>query len=776
VDALGLLATDIAAAIAKRDGRKEGAEIRFLCPAHDDEHPSARWNPKKRVWHCDVCGAGSGAVDLARRLGLEIPQEEDDGLTLEGLAEARGLSVSFLRNLGVQTGVAGQLRQSCVDVPYCNEAGEAVAVRKRLHLDREPRFIWRRGDHPLPYGLTRLAEARGAGYVLLVEGESDSWACWQAGVPALGIPGAATWQPAWIRYLQGIPRVCIWREADAGGDTLAAKLALNFPDILIVDPPAGVKDPAALWQALDRDPGAFRQRLGVLIGMARRASDLRAEALGEEAREAWKLAQPVLEAPNLLDNVATAIRTGGYAGELTAPLLAYLALTSRLLGRPLNLAFIAPSAAGKNRAIDGALALMPPTAYYLEKAGSARALVYGDADYQHRTVIVAEADSIPEDGPAASAIRALAADNCMTYDVVERDAETGRFTTRHIEKPGPTGLITTATKSLGEQMGTRLLTVAVSDTPQQTRAVLQSHAATVRGASPKADVAALIAAQRWLELAGDHNATIPFASVLADAVPADLVRMRRDFRQLLTVIQAVALLYQRQRQRDAEGRIVATLEDYRRARNLLLESFTEAATGGVSGPVRETVQEVARLYDGTSPLTVKAVADGLGLSKDTVWHRVRRALRAGYVVNLEAQKGRPAKLVPGDPLPEERPTLPEPEELCVYAPHADGHSTVQPPDAGPICAESEAAVESAVEQPIQPPERAAPDTEPAPVGDAVERLNGDRGDKETHTESELAETRCPVCGSTEWWYRADGTGPVCGVCHPNPAVLAGDRL
>ena len=42
--------------------------------------------------------------------------------------------------------------------------------------------------------------------------------------------------------------------------------------------------------------------------------------------------------------------------------------------------------------------------------------------------------------------------------------------------------------------------------------------------------------------------------------------------------------------------------------------------------------------------------------------------------------------------------------------------------------------------------------------------------------SEPAEVRCPVCGSTEWWYRADGSGPVCGVCHPNPAVLAGDRL
>ena len=38
------------AAVMARQGRKEGAEIRFLCPAHDDHHPSARYNPEKGVW------------------------------------------------------------------------------------------------------------------------------------------------------------------------------------------------------------------------------------------------------------------------------------------------------------------------------------------------------------------------------------------------------------------------------------------------------------------------------------------------------------------------------------------------------------------------------------------------------------------------------------------------------------------------------------------------------------------------------------------------------
>jgi hypothetical protein len=399
---------------------------------------------------------------------------------------------------------------------------------------------------------------------------------------------------------------------------------------------------------------------------------------------------------------------------------------------------------------------MPPSAYHLEKAGSARALIYGDSDFQHKTVVIAEADSIPEEGPAASAARSIAADNCMTYDVVERDPESGRFTTRHIEKPGPTGLITTSIKALGEQMGTRLLTVGVADTPTQTRAVLQAHAASVNGSCPTPDVDALVAAQRWLELAGDHNVTIPFASALAEAVPADLVRMRRDFRQLLTVIQAVALLYQRQRDRDAEGRIVANLEDYRQARNLLLDVFTEAATGGVSQSVRQTVQVVARLYDGANPVTAPALADALGLHRATAWRRTQAALRLGFLVNTETRKGQPAKLVPGAPLPEERLALPLPEDVCVYAPHPESDATAQPdappriwPEAGETVAEPVAEAppvaqpQPGVQPPMQPAEEPSPDSETAPEGPPVAPLQSDPQEEDTHTHNTLADSgRC----------------------------------
>lgn len=62
----------IEATLAMRGGRRQGAELRYRCaePGHDDRNPSARWHPSRRVWWCDVCGVGGGAIDLAGRLGI----------------------------------------------------------------------------------------------------------------------------------------------------------------------------------------------------------------------------------------------------------------------------------------------------------------------------------------------------------------------------------------------------------------------------------------------------------------------------------------------------------------------------------------------------------------------------------------------------------------------------------------------------------------------------------------------------------------------------------
>jgi len=111
-----------------------------------------------------------------------------------------------------------------VRIPYPDEEGQEVAVRFRVSLDGADKFKWRSGDKPGPYGLRLLDEARAAGFVVLVEGESDCHTLWFHEIPALGIPGASNWRDGWTAYLEGIEKIYAIIEPDQGGDTLREKL------------------------------------------------------------------------------------------------------------------------------------------------------------------------------------------------------------------------------------------------------------------------------------------------------------------------------------------------------------------------------------------------------------------------------------------------------------------------------------------------------------------------------------------------------------------------
>jgi len=137
------------------------------------------------------------------------------------------------------------------------------------------------------------------------------------------------------------------------------------------------------------------------------------------------------------------------------------------------------------------------------------------------------------------------------------------------------------------------------------------------------------------------------------------VRMRRDFAQLLTFVQVIALLRQCQRDRTPEGWIVATLDDYAAARDLLNITFDIVTSEGLTKPVREVVEAIQEREEVTQGQLVKR----LDLSKGTISWRVRRALLGGWIVNNEARKNQPHKLARGAPMPEESHALPTVNDL-----------------------------------------------------------------------------------------------------------------
>jgi len=584
--------------------------------------------------------------------------------------------VELLRTFGLrEVRFSGPIYRGdpALEIPYYDEAGCEVATRRRLRLHKgtegDERFCWKKGNKPLLYGLWQLKLAREAGYVLLVEGESDCHTLWSHGVPALGIPGSGTWRNEWSCHLDGLKTVYFLCEPDTGGEKLGETLsAAPFADRLQFVRLTGAKDPSELHQQMC-DEGGFTDALDAALEAAVPVGDVLRQARNEGTEEAWKICCDLAAEPRILDRFAADLRLSGVVGEERPTKLIFLAAVSRLLDRPISVAVKGPSAAGKNYIVERTLEFFSPSAFYSLSAMSERALAYSEEPLQHRMLVIYEAVGVQGDF-ASYLLRSLLSEGCIRYETVERTKDGLR--PRLIEREGPTGLIVTTTLvSLHPENETRLLSLQVDDTPEQTGRILSALAAGAEGCGEQRspDFARWRALSVWQE-GEECRVVVPFASQLVQEVPSVAVRQRRDFGQLITLIKAHALLHRKSRGRDGAGCVVATLEDYAIVYELVADLFGESAGTEVSGTVRETVEAVAALLKEKpavmgerATVTVMEVSKQLGLDKSATSRRVRAARKAGFLENHESRKGRPSRIVLGEPLPARQELLPPPQRL-----------------------------------------------------------------------------------------------------------------
>jgi hypothetical protein len=369
--------------------------------------------------------------------------------------------------------------------------------------------------------------------------------------------------------------------------------------------------------------------------------------------------------PRILDAFTDEVRKRGLVGEERNACILYLVVTSRLLDRQVSAGVKGHSSSGKSFSVETVLDFFPDDAVIVFTAMSEKALIYSSRDFRHRTLVVYEITALREgveDDLTSYFVRTLLSEGRLDYEVTVR--KDGDFTTRHIVKEGPTNLIFTTTKTrVHPENETRVLSLHSDDSSQQTKRVLL-ELATEAGAH---DPTGWIDLQQWLA-EGEHRVAVPFARSLAELIPPVAVRLRRDFGALLSLVRAHALLHRATRERDAQGRIVATVDDYATVRGLVANTIAAGVEATVSPTVRETVETVAGLV-ADEGIQARAVAQHLKIDKSNATRRLKVAADDGYLVNLEDRRGKPARWVLGDPLPADVPLLPTPADLAA---HIDG--------------------------------------------------------------------------------------------------------
>jgi DNA primase catalytic core len=372
-----------------------------------------------------------------------------------------------------------------------------------------------------------------------------------------------------------------------------------------------------------------------------------------------------LRRPDLLEQVLADFERTGFVGEKTALTVGYLVTISRLLPDPLGLLIVSRSGAGKSGLQDSLCDFVPPEMLAKFTRVTGQALFYKEEESLMYKVL-----AIDEERGAADAtysLRILQSEQELSTATTGTDAQTGKHQTEERKVKGPVAIVftTASAEALDYETRNRFVQVGIDESTEQTRRILarQREAQTLDGLLARKEAEALRRKHHTMQrLLRPLEVIIPQARSLT--FPDNLLQMRREHRKYLTLIKAVALLHQYQREvkraivEDEEVEYIeASAQDIatanRLARAVLGHSLDELAP-----PTRSLLKDLV-----TMTAHLDRPFTRLDVKQHTGWNENQVRVHLGHLVKLEyvvLNGGGPGKrmtyrlLFEGDPQGEAR--------------------------------------------------------------------------------------------------------------------------
>ncbi|MFX0198517.1 MAG: hypothetical protein ACFFCW_20550 [Candidatus Hodarchaeota archaeon] len=366
------------------------------------------------------------------------------------------------------------------------------------------------------------------------------------------------------------------------------------------------------------------------------------EMTPQEIREA---AIDTLKNNNLFQQISEDIAAIGVAGEEELALMLYIIMTSRKLIKPLSAIVQGASASGKSFIIETIAKLMPPEEVVQAHDFTDQVFYYMDeGSLQHKIVISGERqhEHRNKDGEAqdnTKAFREMVGSGYLRKAVTIKVR--GQLTSKIIEQPGPIAYVesTTAT-AIHDEDATRLLPLVTDESAEQTQMVMEMQKQEAKGT--RIDVA------KQQKTTQEHNTmqrllktyAVRISYIDSISLPQNNIATRRTFGHLVSVIKAVALLrqYQKDVKHDTDGTeyIKADEKDYRIVYQLLQKILirTYSPLNQKSRDLLELLMVKTKsdsLVEDSEPFTNQDCQKWAGLSEATVRRRLGPLVWAGIV-------------------------------------------------------------------------------------------------------------------------------------------------
>lgn len=251
---------------------ESGKQWKSLCPGHDDSEASLMIGIGDEDRVLLKCLAGCAIEKIVAGMGLEMNDlrvAKAAKISLAQLAEAKKLPADWLaRECGLRDESYG------VGIPYHDVNHKRLFVRRRVALLGKRHTLQPSGVGVQAYGQWRLGDAKKAGELVIVEGESDALTLWFHGFHALGLPGVGTTKSLQTEFVQGLKAVYVWQEHGEGGENFVKLVGEKLKK-------AGVVGAKLLRSQTHKDPSDMHMSNVAGFGEAMRAMMGAAVALPE---------------------------------------------------------------------------------------------------------------------------------------------------------------------------------------------------------------------------------------------------------------------------------------------------------------------------------------------------------------------------------------------------------------------------------------------------------------------------------------------------------------
>lgn len=243
--------------------KEKGNSLQANCPFHkngNEKKPSFSVDLKTGQYKCFACneegnyikfisqikniGTKDAAKEIYKEIGIDNVVHIAD-YTISTYSQEKKLPENWLKE---EWGLKNL--KHYIGIPYFNKERKLIGTRKR---GANKDFKWNQNSKLWLYGIQNIEKIIQQGYVVLVEGESDTHTLSYYGIPVLGVPGASTFNSTWVEDLKAVKEIYIHHENDEGGNTFVKTVCKGLltaeykGEVYKIEcASAGVKDPSEL--------------------------------------------------------------------------------------------------------------------------------------------------------------------------------------------------------------------------------------------------------------------------------------------------------------------------------------------------------------------------------------------------------------------------------------------------------------------------------------------------------------------------------------------------